>query len=252
MRQESSRCWLLPFAVATTCSLGATERQHSHNKHFCNNTGDQASWDQFVSQAVLHQARCIFNAAKQSDEPGQEQPARPELQQQQLPLLLQQQQQHQQQQQQQQLQLQQQQQQQKTEPRLKARSPKELYKNDFLDKLMAKRESRSLSRLASSGKTSGRLGKTSTTSASRSTRTWRRWRRPLRSIIARCQSQRPRPRPRPRQQRGSPCLLPQRLHPRLQPLRCQRHRQRTNRVMVVQRRKCTRPPMAAHVQLICS
>ena len=63
------------------------------------------------------------------------------MQQQQLPLLLQQQQQHQQQQQQQQLQLQQQQQQQKTEPRLKARSPKELYKNDFLDKLMAKGES---------------------------------------------------------------------------------------------------------------
>jgi hypothetical protein len=31
---------------------------------FGDNTGDQDSWDQFVSQAVRHQARCTFNAAQ--------------------------------------------------------------------------------------------------------------------------------------------------------------------------------------------
>lgn len=69
MKDPASHAWLLPFAVATTCSLAATERQHSHNKHFCDASGDQALWEQFVAQSVLHQAKCIFKSAKaQQDE----------------------------------------------------------------------------------------------------------------------------------------------------------------------------------------
>lgn len=68
MREADAQDWLLPFAVATTLSLGNTERQHAHNKAFCGLSGDQAMLDSFVAQSVLHQAKCTMTACQRQQE----------------------------------------------------------------------------------------------------------------------------------------------------------------------------------------
>ena len=60
--------WLLPFAIAATTSLANAERQHAHNKNFCTNCKDHALWEQFVAQSVLHQAKCIMTATQKDQQ----------------------------------------------------------------------------------------------------------------------------------------------------------------------------------------